>query len=76
MTSFIIPKRCTTEAVNAALQVAGYGDIEIIYDVYNFHQITVEHRCYDQFDQPYISSERTSLNSAGEWAKRFADGRF
>lgn len=76
MTNFIIPKRCTIKAVNAALQSAGYGDIEIIYDVYNYHRITVEHRCYDKFDQPYISPERTSLTTAREWAERFANGRF
>jgi len=76
MTSFIIPTRCTIKSVNAALKAAGYGDIEIIYDVYNYHRITVEHQCYDQFDQPYISSQRTRLASARAWAERFADGRF
>jgi len=76
MASFIVPLRCTIQAVNAALKAAGYGDIEIIYDVYNYHRITVEHQCYDQFDQLYISSERTNLKSARAWAERCADGRF
>ena len=76
MTSFIIPKRCTIKSVNADLKAAGYVDIEIIYDVSNYNRITVEHQCYDQFDRPYISPQRTRLGSARAWAERFADGRF
>lgn len=76
MASFIIPARCTIKSVNAALKAAGYGDIEIIYDVYNWHRVTVEHICYDQNDHSYISAERTSIKTAREWAQQFAHGRF
>jgi len=76
MASFIIPQRCTISTVNLALKAAGYGEVEIIYDVDNWHRVTVEHMCYDEHDHPYISPQRTSIKTAREWAKQFADGRF
>lgn len=75
MADFVISQRCTIPTVNLALKTAGYGDVEIIYDVENWHRVTVEHICYDEHDQPYISSERTNLKTARAWAKQFADGR-
>lgn len=74
--NFSIPSKCTLETVNAALLAAGRDDVDIFYDPYNSHYVTVSYRRYDQCDHPYYSNQPTSYETAKQWALALAEGRF
>jgi hypothetical protein len=73
--NFSVPTKCTLETVNAALVAAGGDDVDIFYDPYNSHYVTVGYRRYDEYDNPYYSNQPTCYKTAKQWALAVAEGK-
>jgi hypothetical protein len=71
--NFIVPTRCTTNTVNAALEAAGVKT-SIFRDPYNNNRYSVCYHIEEENGGEHLTMDQTFCNTARQVALEFADG--
>jgi hypothetical protein len=73
--TFTVPSPCDIDTVNEALIAAGYDTVDIFYDPYNSHNVSVSYY-YEGNGMPFYQTQQTSFETAKSWAEAFEEGYF
>lgn len=73
--NFTVPTPCNIDTVNAALVAAGYDGVDIFYDPYNSHNVSVSYR-NDKHGTPFYQTQTTRYETAKQWAEDLEAGYF